>query len=173
MSQGPTEKQLRYLAVLAGQLGQQDEWDMFDMSRSRAQRSATLADATRAIEAAKARLENKERRDALPEGTWDDGDLHIGDEWIVFKGLNAAANAAGIQALQAAGPVDLPALRADWRARRAAGSTSPVTDAIAAVVAARAAAEAARPDAHRVARREAIRQIHALMSAHGITTSDL
>jgi multidrug efflux pump subunit AcrA (membrane-fusion protein) len=170
MSQGPTEKQLRYLAVLAGQLGQRDEWDLFDMSRSSAQRRATLADATRAIEAAQAALAIKERRAVLAVGSWDDGDLKIADErWVAFKDPAAAAE---IQALQAAGPVDFQALRADWRARRAAGSTSPVTDAIAAVVAARAAAEAARPAAE-AARREAIRQIHALMSAHGITTSDL
>lgn len=170
MSQGPTEKQLRYLATLAGQLGiGGDEWDMFPgMSRSGARKRATMADATAAIAAAQKRLEEQQatqaRRASMPEGSWDGDDvIHIGDAWVRFPRVE---DIAALKALQASGfPVDLPALRLDWQSRRARGSTTPVLDAIAALVAARPAAVAAKF--------EAIRQIRALMAEHGIAVSDL
>jgi H-NS histone-like proteins, N-terminal domain len=169
MGAGPTEKQLRYLATLAGQLGERDEWEMFPgMSRSHARKCATMANATAAIDAAKKRLEEhlatQERRASMPEGSWDGDDVvRIGDAWVQMK---RAADIAALKTLQAGGfPVDLPALRLDWQSRRARGSTTPVLDAIAALVAARPAAVAAKL--------EAIGQIRALMAEHGISVSDL
>ena len=164
----PTDKQLRYLAVLAGQLGERDEWEMFPtMSRSHAQKRASLADATRAIEAAKVRVEEmtatKARREAMAEGEWDGDDIvHIGDAWVR---LRRPEDVTALKALQATGPVDLPALRLDWKARQAQGSATPIADAIATLVAARPAAGAAKL--------EAIRQIRMLMTEHGLLVADL
>lgn len=73
MSQ-PTTAQINLLDMLARKLGERDAWEMFPgWSRSKAQKKATMADASEAIDAAKERVAEKEAfaaaRENSPLGT--------------------------------------------------------------------------------------------------------